>query len=99
MIGTPKLLAIAVLASLASTLTIQQQNVAAQEDMLIYNQHSHTQISENGITSNEGSVLIGEIDGETSQTNTNFNSNREETFMCNSHSIPANGDLPPSQNC
>jgi hypothetical protein len=87
------------LASLVFTLAIQQQNIAAQEDMLIYNQHSHTQISENGITSNEGSVLVGEIDGETSHTNTNFNSNRGETSKCNSHSMPANGGLPPPQTC
>jgi hypothetical protein len=87
------------LASLVFTLAIQQQNIAAQEDRLIYNQHSHTQISGNGITGNEGTVLQGEIDGQTSHTNTNFNSNREDTSKCNSHSIPANSDIPPPIIC
>jgi hypothetical protein len=44
MIGTPKLLAIAALASLAFAVTIQQQNVAAFSDsnnQFVYNTHNH----------------------------------------------------------
>jgi hypothetical protein len=85
--------------ALLFTLGMQQQDIAAQRDRLIYNQHSHTQITENGITSNEGTVLQGEVNGETSHTNTNFNSNREDTTKCNSHSIPANGNTPPPIIC
>jgi hypothetical protein len=97
------LLVTAVLASLVFALTVQQQNAEAsndKNDKLIFNQHSHTQIDEKrGVTGNDGTVLNGEIDGEKSHTNTNFNTNREESSKCNSHSIPANGDTPPPIIC
>jgi hypothetical protein len=101
MIGTPKLLAIAALASLAFAVTIQQQNVAAFSDsnnQFVYNTHNHLQISEDhGIASNSGTTL----NDETSHYNDNYNSHRgetyEERFMCNSISKPAN--LPPPQTC
>jgi hypothetical protein len=101
------LLTTAALASLVFTLTIQQQNVEAssnKDDKLIFNQHSHTQIDEkHGVTGNDGTVLNSEINGEKSHTNTNFNTNRGETFeersKCNSHSIPASGDVPPPISC
>jgi hypothetical protein len=73
-------------------LTIQQQNIAAQEDRFIYNHHDHTIISENqGIMGNEGSV----INEEDSHYNFNDNTNREDRVNCNSHSIPANTDVEP----
>jgi hypothetical protein len=90
------MLATAVLASLAFTLTIQQQNVAASnEDKFVFNHHDHTTISEkHGIRGNEGSELN---DGD-SHFNFNDNTNREDRIKCNSHSIPANtgdeGDIP-----
>jgi hypothetical protein len=79
-------LATAVLASLVITLTIQHQNAEASvdnNDKVIFNQHSHTQIHEkHGVTGNDGSVLHGEIvDGERSHTNTNFNTNRGTSHL------------------
>jgi hypothetical protein len=80
MIGTPKLLAIAALASLAFTLTIQQQNAAAFNDrnnQFVYNTQNHLQISEDhGIASNSVNIW----NDETLHTNDNYNSHRGETY-------------------
>jgi hypothetical protein len=81
------LLAIAALASLVFSVTIQQNVAASNEDMYVYNHHDHTIISENqGIMGNEGSVAN---DG-SSHYNFNDNTNREDRIKCNSISIPAN---------
>jgi hypothetical protein len=104
----PKLaiLATATLASLVFTPAIQQQNVEAssdkndEEDKHVFNQHSHTKIDEkHSITGNDGSVL----NEEDSHINSNFNTNRGDTFedrsKCNSHSIPANTGTDGDYSC
>jgi hypothetical protein len=92
------LLTTAALASLVFSVTIQQQNVAAFNDennRNVFNHHDHSRITEDPLPqSNEGHA----INDEDSHFNDNFNSNREDTIKCNSHSKPANtgdeGDIP-----
>ena len=68
------LLATAALASLAITMTVQQQNVAAFNDQnqLVGNVHNHETCNANGCTSNSGAELnTGDV-----HNNVNCNSQR-----------------------
>jgi hypothetical protein len=86
-----------ILAVLAATIAVtQSQNVAAfneKNNLLTYNSHDHTQISEkHGIRGNDGTVYN---DANTHQ-NDNFNTNRGETFeeraKSNVHDKPNNNN-------
>jgi Ni/Co efflux regulator RcnB len=81
-------LMIVAVASITIALTIQQQDLAAFNDnnQFVRNHHDHTNCGTDPCTGNEGTVT----NDDSTHTNDNFNSHRDETQKFHSHDKPNN---------